>query len=158
MTAEALRAELKRQPFYGFDVKTSDGASYRVVHQEYAMISPLATEVIVYDPDNHYRVIALDQIVAVEPHRPMLMTPDDVRAHRHSSRHRGEILDSRMCGCFHCCETFAPADVTEWTDERDGVGQTAFCPRCGIDSVIGSASGYPITHDFLKQMQERWFS
>ena len=71
MIPEAVHAELKRQPFDGFDIKTSGGATCRVVHLEHAMISPLATEVIVYDPDNHYRVIAVDQIVAAEPHCPM---------------------------------------------------------------------------------------
>jgi len=28
---------------------------------------------------------------------------------------------------------------------------------CGIDSVIGSASGYPITTEFLESMNRRWF-
>ena len=32
------------------------------------------------------------------------------------------------------------------------------CPKCGIDSVIGSASGYPIEHSFLMKMREFWFS
>jgi hypothetical protein len=27
-----------------------------------------------------------------------------------------------------------------------------------MDTVIGSASGYPITPDFMKQMQRRWFN
>jgi acetone carboxylase gamma subunit len=42
-------------------------------------------------------------------------------------------------------------------DERDGVGQTALCPECGIDSVIGDASGYPITEAFLGKMKTFWF-
>jgi len=32
------------------------------------------------------------------------------------------------------------------------------CPECGIDSVIGSDSGYPITRDFLKRMCDYWFA
>lgn len=31
------------------------------------------------------------------------------------------------------------------------------CPHCQIDSVIGDASGLPITNEFLKQMHEKWF-
>ena len=85
------------------------------------------------------------------------MTPDIIRAHRHSIRHRDEILVSEVRGCFHCCETFAPSEIDEWTDEWEGVGQTALCPRCGIDSVIGLASGYPVTGEFLKQMHDHWF-
>ena len=30
-------------------------------------------------------------------------------------------------------------------------------PKCDIDSVIGSASGFPIDARFLKQMELHWF-
>jgi hypothetical protein len=33
----------------------------------------------------------------------------------------------------------------------------AFCPYCGIDSVIGSKSGFPITKIFLEAMHKYWF-
>ena len=33
----------------------------------------------------------------------------------------------------------------------------ALCPSCGIDSVIGDASGFPITEEFLVAMEARWF-
>jgi acetone carboxylase gamma subunit len=36
-------------------------------------------------------------------------------------------------------------------------GRTAVCPRCGIDSVIGSAAGYPLTREFLSAMEQYWF-
>ncbi len=79
------------------------------------------------------------------------------RAHEHSSKHREEVLSSSQCGCFYCCNTFVPEAIAKWTDEVDGVGQTALCPKCGIDSVIGSSSGFPVTHKFLSSMKERWF-
>ena len=82
------------------------------------------------------------------------MTPTD--AHGHSSRHRPAIEASSRCGCFYCRAVFAPAEVAEWIDEPGG-GQTALCPRCGIDSVVGSASGVPITAAFLRAMHARWF-
>ena len=34
---------------------------------------------------------------------------------------------------------------------------TAVCPYCGVDSVIGENSGFPITEQFLKEMHEAWF-
>jgi hypothetical protein len=86
-----------------------------------------------------------------------MITPDDERAHRHSSRHRVEVLSSERCGCYYCCAVFLPTEITEWTDEWEGVGNTALCPRCGIDSVIGSTSGYPVTPEFLATMKARWF-
>ena len=83
-------------------------------------------------------------------------------AHRHSSLHREEIDQSVICGCFHCLRTFAPSGITEWIEERRSfrgavVGYTANCPFCGIDSVIGSASGFPITPEFLAVMHRVWF-
>jgi hypothetical protein len=78
-------------------------------------------------------------------------------AHKHSIFHEREILESEICGCFHCLRTFSPTEITEWIDE-DSEQKTAICPHCGIDSVIGSKSSYPITDtDFLKAMLYRLF-
>jgi hypothetical protein len=87
-----------------------------------------------------------------------MTTPGHVRAHRHSIDHREEVLASEQCGCFCCLAVFLPAEITEWNDQdHAGVHQTALCPRCGIDSVIGSGSGYPITPAFLERMRAHWF-
>ena len=80
-----------------------------------------------------------------------------VTAHEHSANHREEILRSDVCGCFYCCSLFEPAAIEEWLDDAAGLGSTALCPRCGIDSVIGSASGYAITPEFLMAMHRQWF-
>lgn len=80
---------------------------------------------------------------------------DLVLAHRHSSCHADELTRSTVAGCFHCCEVFEPAAIESWI--RDTCGKTAICPRCGIDAVIGSASGFPLTPDFLRRMRARWF-
>ena len=34
---------------------------------------------------------------------------------------------------------------------------TALCPYCHADAVIGDASSFPITEEFLKEMNKRWF-
>jgi hypothetical protein len=84
--------------------------------------------------------------------------PDLLAAHDRSSNHRAEVMGSISCGCFCCCQTFAPTEITEWTDDdKDGQGQTAICPRCGVDSVIGSKSGIDISQDFLSRMSDYWF-
>lgn len=80
--------------------------------------------------------------------------PERIRdAHQHSSRHRVEILKSDLCGCFYCEKVFEAHEIQDWTDDE----QTALCPRCGIDSVIGSAAGFPLTKEFLHEMCEHWF-
>jgi hypothetical protein len=91
--------------------------------------------------------------------------PSDIRtAHEHCSRNRDELAQSSVCGCFHCCSTFPPAEIKDWIDpapeimeEMGTEGLTALCSRCGIDSVIGDRSGYPITRDFLEKMRSHWF-
>jgi hypothetical protein len=85
--------------------------------------------------------------------------PGPIRAaHAHSSGHRREILGSTICGCFYCCSKFPPSEIVEWIDEHQtGEGQTALCPRCGIDSVIGDRSGFDISDDFLSAMKAYWF-
>jgi hypothetical protein len=80
--------------------------------------------------------------------------PDFIAAHRHSSRHSQELERSERCGCFYCFAIFEPSEIDMWLNEGDG---TALCPKCCIDSVIGSESGYPITHDFLVRMHQHWF-
>ena len=80
--------------------------------------------------------------------------PVNVRqAHDHCSRHRQEVLASNFCGCFYCRQTFSPAEISDWVDDD----QTALCPKCGIDSVIGSAAGFQVTKDFLDEMHRYWF-
>ena len=86
-----------------------------------------------------------------------MTTLDHIRVHRQSTRHLVEVLASDGCGCFYCRAIFKPSEIGGWVDEWEGGGQTALCPRCGIDSVIGSESGYPITEESLAQMQAHWF-
>lgn len=31
-----------------------------------------------------------------------------------------------------------------------------FCPKCEVDAVLGTASGFPISATFLKAMKDRW--
>ena len=76
-----------------------------------------------------------------------------VTAHKHCSNHREEILSSEICGCFYCMEIYPPSEIMDWIDD----GRCALCAKCGIDSVIGSASNFGITRDFLELMHEYWF-
>jgi hypothetical protein len=85
---------------------------------------------------------------------PMVTKQPDIKAaHCHSSRHRDELGASTRCGCFGCIKTLAPSEIFRWI-ESEG---TALCPFCGIDSVIGDASGYPVESEFLEKMEKYWF-
>ena len=76
-----------------------------------------------------------------------------IAAHKHCSNHRGELLASEVCGCFYCLEIYSPQEILDWVDDD----KTALCAKCGIDSVIGSTSNYPITKEFLTEMKKHWF-
>ena len=75
-------------------------------------------------------------------------------AHKFSIYNREQLGKSKSCGCFYCGKIFTPDKITEWVNEGCG---TALCPYCGIDSVIGNASGYHITEELMRKMHERWF-
>ncbi len=80
-----------------------------------------------------------------------------ILAHKYAARNRWDILSSSICGCFYCLRTFDSTLIEDWVDDVDGVGMTALCPLCGIDSVLGSHSGYPVEEGFLRKMKEYWF-
>ncbi len=79
---------------------------------------------------------------------PLRISPSQARTH--SANHRAEVMASGRCGCFRCGAHFSPKAITQWV--RDSRDDTAFCPACDIDAVIGDASGYPLDADFLEAM------
>lgn len=85
--------------------------------------------------------------------------PDYTEAHKCSSNHREQILESKKCGCFYCLAVFPPDLIEEWTDKDDsGVEQTVVCPYCYNSSVIGDAAGFPIDNvPFLYEMYMRYY-
>lgn len=76
-------------------------------------------------------------------------------AHHASFKNEEQINRSKLCGCFACKRIF-PASEADLVPELDGK-RTAWCPHCNTDSVLGDASGYPITVDFMKKMYDEWF-
>ena len=78
---------------------------------------------------------------------------DHLRAHGHCRNNREELSQSTLCGNFYCLAIYQPSEISEWVDED----QTAMCTKCGIDSLIGSACGYPVTAEFLQKMHDHWF-
>ena len=77
-------------------------------------------------------------------------------AHKACSQNMDAISMSKQCGCFYCLNVYPPSDIVEWIEENDG-DFTAECPKCGIDSVIPSASGIPLDTEFLATMKKWWF-
>jgi hypothetical protein len=74
------------------------------------------------------------------------------RLYQHSRLNRRFMLPGSTCRCFHCLEEFPVEEISHWTDE----GNTALCPRCGIDSVL-SSSADQLSDDLICQMQGAYF-
>ena len=69
MTAAKFRDMLRANPFRPFLVKTTDGDTHVVGHPDFALVSPARTEVVIYDKDDHFRHVAMNHIVSLEPVR-----------------------------------------------------------------------------------------
>ena len=82
------------------------------------------------------------------------MKKDVIAAHEYCTNNKDSLQRDPVCGCFYCLKIFAPSEIGEWIPGAKG---TALCPYCGIDSVIGESAGYPITKEFLEEMQKYWF-
>ena len=82
-----------------------------------------------------------------------------IEAHKHCANHMEKLKKDKICGCFYCLSVYSPEEIESWIIADDDIDRfgTAICPHCGIDSVIGESSGYPITKEFLQEMNEYWF-
>lgn len=76
-----------------------------------------------------------------------------IAAHVSSRDHRTQIESSDICGCFYRLATFHRSEIAAWIDGKS----TALRPKCGIDAVLGSATGFPMTVPFLGLMRAHWF-
>lgn len=80
-------------------------------------------------------------------------------AHKFSNNHMEALKKDKVCGCFYCLKIYSPSKIKRWiiSDNACDEHGTAICPYCDIDSVIGESSGFPITKEFLTEMNKRWF-
>lgn len=85
--------------------------------------------------------------------------PLERRAHSAASNHMEQLKQDKRCGCFYCLRIYNPAEIEEWIIDDNPIDKdgTAICPYCGVDSVIGESSGFPLTDEFLKKMKKTWF-
>lgn len=67
-------------------------------------------------------------------------------ASKASSKSKEVLSKAKLAGCFHCTEIFPVSEIVEWVDDKD----TALCPKCGVDSVLGDNQGYPLNKQSLE--------
>lgn len=72
---------------------------------------------------------------------------------QHGKANRAVVERSTLCGCYCCLKHFRPDMIIEW-----GTGEeTAVCPFCDTDSVIGDASGLDPDNALLRVLHDCWF-
>lgn len=79
------------------------------------------------------------------------------RAVVHAMNNKETISQSCLVGCFYCLRTFAAHALNLETHtithfSKDGIEKTVYCPMCGVDAMIGDASGFEVTAEFLSYM------
>jgi hypothetical protein len=84
----------------------------------------------------------------------MIASEDLIRAYAYCSNHGRDLAADQDCGCYRCLARFRSSAITHWLPDRHD--QTALCPHCGSDSVLGASSGFPIEAEFLQAMKRFW--
>jgi hypothetical protein len=86
-------------------------------------------------------------------------------AYRYTTNNHAQIEASQQCGCCNCVKLFKPEEIVGWTgltvdnfnDPQAIAAQTAMCPHCGSEAVLGDGCGFPINGHFLARMNEAWY-
>ncbi len=73
----------------------------------------------------------------------------------HTTNNDLEILQSHKCSCLFCRHTIDAREVQDWVNDEQGV--SAICPECGMDTLIGDASGYSFTKEELREINTTYF-
>jgi len=75
--------------------------------------------------------------------------------HDHVTANKEEISKSGKCGCASCVRIFDASEVTWFC--KDSSGETAVCPYCYVDALIGDACGKPVTKSMLRKFNREMF-
>ena len=67
-----------------------------------------------------------------------------------------DLMASDRAGCFYCLSIFNPHHLHKWLHENIDDPGIICCPFCGMDSILTSNMGYPVTKTFLANLH--WWS
>jgi hypothetical protein len=75
-------------------------------------------------------------------------------AAQRASLHRAELETAVRCACYFCFKQFAFSTIKTWVDGN----QTALCPHCGLDAVLGAGSDGRTDDKFLRKLHQHYFA
>lgn len=79
-------------------------------------------------------------------------------AHSHCFNNESEFYKSDKAACFFCFKNFKIKKNSHKEFFGSEYPNDAFCPSCGLDTIIFSASGFAITNDFLEILHKYSFT
>ncbi len=84
-----------------------------------------------------------------------ILTPRQIKeAHKLITTNKQLLAESQMAGCYYCLEIYPAKEVEEFLE----VENTALCPKCGIDCVLGDKIDFPLNKEVLQELHNFWFS
>lgn len=75
------------------------------------------------------------------------------RLHAYSAHNRELVAVSNQCYCFYCKQSMYRGEIERHIDD----GQTALCPKCGIDAIIPDSIEESVDENIIAEMNEYWF-
>jgi hypothetical protein len=79
-------------------------------------------------------------------------------AHDHCFGNELEVRASNIACCISCAKSFDSKLVREFSHQHGDEHETAYCPVCGFDTIIGDNSGYPAVDPvFISAMNAKYF-
>ncbi|MEQ1650253.1 MAG: hypothetical protein ABL898_16865 [Hyphomicrobiaceae bacterium] len=89
----------------------------------------------------------------------LMVSKAEVRAAlKHAINNEDEVKASEQAGCFHCLEIFDVSEIEDWVETEGGHSQSAVCPHCDVESVIGDGAGFALTEEFLTALRDVKFA
>ncbi|HBN00689.1 MAG TPA: hypothetical protein DD384_05680 [Firmicutes bacterium] len=76
--------------------------------------------------------------------------------YKHTKDNELDILQSKKCACLSCMQTYNARKINEWTTDKNH-HMNAVCPLCGVDAVVGDASGYVLNLTDIRELHEAYY-
>jgi hypothetical protein len=75
------------------------------------------------------------------------------KAHKYTNDNVWYLVEPQDCICIYCLNRFNSTEIIDYS-----LDDTAICPYCLVDGVIGEKSGYIFTDDEAIMMYEFFFN
>lgn len=76
--------------------------------------------------------------------------------HNHCTANREDVEASSRCACFCCQKVYRATEVYDFIVEPS-LKETALCPHCGVDAVIGDVTGIPFYKELIGKLHQHYF-